>query len=75
MTYHYVSVMDGTRYGLLAGPYSTHEEALEMVPVVKELAQRVDPWAVFYAFGTAAAHGYNKPGVLNEMLEEANERG
>lgn len=68
--YYYVSVMDGGRYGLLAGPYNTHEEALEMVPAVKELAQKVDPYAVFYAFGTAAAHGYNKSGILNEMLEE-----
>lgn len=68
-SYYYVSVVDGSRYGFLAGPYDTHEEALIMVGPAREMAQTVDDWAVFYAFGTAKAPpGYSKPGVLNGLL-------
>ena len=66
----YVSVIDGSRYGFLAGPYDTHEEALAMVEPAKKMAQKLDDWAWFYAFGTVKAPlGYSKPGVLNDLLE------
>lgn len=69
MSKFYVSVKEGECYGLLAGPYDTHDEALEMVPEVKRVAQGVDPWAVFYAFGTAkTSPGHCKPGTLNHLL-------
>ena len=70
----YVSVVDGPRKGLLAGPYSAHQEALDMVSRVREMAYKVDVRAVFYAFGTCKTPpGYDKPGVLNDLLREEKE--
>ena len=68
-TNYYVSVIDGPRFGLLAGPFPTHVESLEWVERAKEEAHRVDPWSVFYAFGTTAMRPeYRKPGSLNDLL-------
>jgi len=53
--YYYVSVVDGARKGILLGPYSTHEEALKNVDRGKELANKADSRAAFYAFGTAGS--------------------
>lgn len=50
---YYVSVQDGKRTALLAGPWPTHREALDMVDTVRALAQSLDPRGAFYAFGTA----------------------
>lgn len=50
---YYVSVIDGPRRALLAGPWPTHAAALAMVDTVRELAVQIDPKAHFYAFGTA----------------------
>ena len=50
----YVSVVDGSRYGLLLGPYETHDEALQNVERGKKLALESDgasrSW--FYSYGT-----------------------
>lgn len=68
---YYVSVRDGERVGLLAGPYATHEEALFYVDDVKAIANRVNAWAAFYGFGTTRmSPEYNKPGTLNDLLAE-----
>ena len=64
----YVSVVDGSRLGLLAGPFQTHKEALGMVDQARATAQRRNAWAWFYAFGTVKMKNGNKPGVLNEDL-------
>lgn len=50
---YYVSVIDGNRRALLAGPWPTHREALAMVDTVS--AGIIDKWpeAHWYAFGTA----------------------
>jgi len=53
--YFYASVIDGDRKALLLGPYNTHEEAQANVERAKALAEEVDPWAYFYAFGTAGS--------------------
>lgn len=45
----------GYRYALVAGPYSSHAEALAAEPAVRRLAERADPRAVWYAFGTAGS--------------------
>lgn len=50
---YYVSVIDGPRRALLAGPWDTHAEALAAVDTVRELGQRIDPKSHFYAWGTA----------------------
>lgn len=68
-TTYYVSVIDGPRFGLLAGPFSTHVEACAWVDRAREEAYRVDPRSWFYAFGTVAMRpGYRKPGRLNDLL-------
>lgn len=48
----YVSVVNGSRYGFLLGPYDSHNEALTNVDRGKSLAIDADPFADFYAFGT-----------------------
>lgn len=76
----YVSVIDGPRiggeievkrFGLLAGPYETHEEALDRVDEVRKIAAEVNAWAHFYAFGTVKLKQPPYPaGRLNHLLEE-----
>jgi hypothetical protein len=80
---YYVSVIDGPRiggqievkrFGLLAGPYETHEEALDKVDAVRKIAEQVNAWACFYAFGTLKLKepidGAYPPGRLNHLLPE-----
>jgi hypothetical protein len=51
--YYYVSVIDGTRFGLLLGPFENdHVKALNMVEAVRKKAEELDPWGAFYGFGT-----------------------
>lgn len=49
---YYVSVKDGLKFALLAGPYETHAEALDKVRRASDLASERDPWAWFYHYGT-----------------------
>jgi hypothetical protein len=85
---YYVSVVDGPRFGneiqvkkfgLLAGPYDTHEEALDKVDVVRKIAESVNARAVFYAFGTCKlkepVNGQYPPGRLNDLLNQTNDEG
>ena len=69
---YYVSVIDGTRYALLAGPFTTHQEALNMVERTKDLAQTLDSRAVFYGFGTCRTdtriEGVPRLSILNAQL-------
>lgn len=68
----YVSVVQGTRYGLLAGPFQTHAEAKALVPRVRALAERLAPRDSFgSAFGTSRVKGEPFPeGLLNGFLSE-----
>lgn len=50
---YYVSVQDQGRTALLAGPWPTHREALEMVDTVRTKACGLDPRGHWYAYGTA----------------------
>lgn len=50
---HYVSVINGKRSGLLLGPYPSRRDAEAHVDTARELAERIDPFAAFYGFGTA----------------------
>ena len=69
MTGFYVSVRDGTRYRLLAGPYATLAAAEEQVPAVRDLADALDPRAAFYGFGTCKVNANALPaGRLNDRL-------
>lgn len=55
MRQFYVSVKDAGRSGFLLGPYDTHEEAKQNVERGREMAQKMDARACFYAFGTCSA--------------------
>ena len=66
---YYVSAIDGDRHTFLLGPYATHAEALAHVADGRRLALWVDSKAHWYAYGTARATDYSKPGVLNDLLE------
>lgn len=73
--HYYASVFDrrsndgNGRVALLAGPFPTHYQALDILPAAKAEAERVDPRATWYAFGTLCMKdGYNKPGSLNDRL-------
>lgn len=41
----------------LAGPFTTHREALEAVPEARRLACERDPRGCWYSYGTAATNG------------------
>lgn len=72
---YFVTVRRETREGLqhvpLAGPFPTHQEALDMVDRAKALACEMDPRGVWYAYGTCREIAPNTiyPGVLNEKLD------
>lgn len=53
--FYYVSVIDGARRGMAAGPYATHQEALDRVNDVKMALELKKPEAWFWQFGTAGA--------------------
>lgn len=64
----FVSMAGGKRVALLAGPFASLEEALRHVDTARREAQRRDPWAHFYAFGTLSTEPRGKRGVLNPAL-------
>lgn len=73
--FYYVSVMDGPRRGLLRGPWiDDHAGALAAVDVVRAEAERVDPRAAFYAFGTARSETDRGPGVLGGPIPVDTDR-
>jgi hypothetical protein len=63
----YVSVVNGRRVGLLAGPFDTEPDARAFVEAAQAESERIDPFAHFYAFGTVKAPT-RKPGTLNARL-------
>jgi hypothetical protein len=64
---YYVTVIDGSKYRPLAGPYDAHSDALEALPVAKGIAQAIDPKARFYAFGTSKIENYSEKGILQKL--------
>ncbi len=67
---YYVSVLNGGRSALLAGPWPRHEQALAQVEAVRAFACEVDPRGHWYAFGTARLPEDSPavPGKLNSGL-------
>ncbi len=53
--YYYVSVADGSRRALAAGPYYTHAAAVADIDRVREAAYRRDARVWWYAWGTAGS--------------------
>ena len=65
----YVSVVDAGRYQLLAGPFKTHQDALDMVDAARDAALNYgDPKAWFYAYGTVKMVNGHRSGILNGKL-------
>lgn len=67
----YVTMIRGEhhrRVSFLAGPYAEHAEALRAVAPAKALAQKLDPWADFDAFGTASLDPPVRLGVFNHLV-------
>ena len=65
---YYVSVRrENGDYRFLAGPYDTHQAALDDVPKVSELAYKYDPRGVWYSYGTCRITdgSYTEPGIFN----------
>ena len=66
---YYVTVIDGTRWRCLVGPFTNHRDALQMVTKASAKAEELDIRAAFYAYGTTAmAQSYTKPGILNDHV-------
>ena len=64
----YVSVRSGSRSGLLAGPFSTYDEASRWVDLTQSEATKLDEWAGFYGFGVCSTLSISRPGRLNARL-------
>lgn len=66
---YYVSVVDADRFNVLAGPFPTHQQALDLVETVRRIAEECDPRACWYGFGTTRMKDdYTKPGLLNDRV-------
>ena len=71
---YYVSCRNGKRWSLVYGPFGRHQDALDAVEMARGEAERADPWATFYAFGTArTADEWRPVGVLNGRLPAIRE--
>ncbi len=65
----YVTMIRDKRTARLAGPFDRHEDALANVEPARKLANEVDPWSEFDAFGTASfTAAEHRAGTLNERL-------
>lgn len=69
---YYVTVRDGGRTGFLLGPYPTHDGALARVEAARRHANRVNPWAAFYAFGTSSLPAGQRARTVFTEEEVAN---
>lgn len=73
---YYVTIRrDDGKHGFLAGPFYFHQQALDMVQAVTDVAYKLDPCAPWYAYGTARLPldikkpGWRTaPGILNKHL-------
>ena len=69
--YYYVSIRDGKRFGLLRGPFATHQQALDQVDEVMALPIVANsPEAVFATFGTCRLHPDYPGKVLQGKLND-----
>lgn len=65
---YYVSIVDGEKFALMAGPFQNHQEAIDMVEKAQDKGNQLDSRAWFYGWGTVKmANGYYE-GRLNKEL-------
>lgn len=66
---YFVSLRRDSRVALLAGPFTTHTEALATVDRAVQLANEIDGWTWFDVFGTCSfPTPSHKKGKLNLQL-------
>lgn len=71
--YFYTSIRnDAGEYRLLLGPFPVHADALRAVDVTREIVERIDRRAFWYAYGTARTETCIRPlfvpcGVCGEI--------
>lgn len=70
---YYVSIVDGPRHALVAGPFQTHEAALRAVEPARKAGYDTDPKSHFYGWGTAKAPNGYPVGKLNRSLEKISD--
>ena len=61
MKYYYVSAIDGPKSYLMAGPYTTHDEALADVDLVQMFCESVDDRSIWMAWGTCCVTTEKSP--------------
>ena len=69
---YYVSVKDGPKNAFVAGPFRAHSYALSALTESKNIGMDKDPWASFYAWGTARYENGYIQGSLNRFLRESH---
>jgi hypothetical protein len=76
--HYYVSAVDGgTHWFPMAGPFLTHQEALDLVDDVRRYAHEVNYRSVWYSFGTCRVDPSDTAPtgkITLEMLTEARQR-
>lgn len=68
--YYVSAVRDDGRHSMLVGPFrDDHAKALSLVDAATAAANKVDPRAPWYSYGTCRTeYDYDRPGVLNEKV-------
>lgn len=70
--FYYVSIKrENGEARFLRGPFTLHKDALDALPAAREAAERVDPRACWYAFGTARSATDAGPGILDQIEKRA----
>jgi len=65
---YYVSIVDGPRFNVVAGPFRSHQEALDMVKEANLVGCELDDRAWFYGWGTVKMQTGRIEGKLNPWL-------
>ncbi len=65
----YVSIIDGPKFNVVAGPFRTHQEAIGMVEPARKVGHNHDPRSHFYGWGTVKMADGHREGNLNRFLE------
>ena len=65
---YYVSIIDGKKFNAVAGPFQTHQEALDQVEPARRVGAKVDPKSWFYGWGTVKMETGHTDGMLNSHL-------
>lgn len=64
----YVSIIDGDRFNVVAGPFQEHQQALDMVDPARKVGNEVDWKSHFYGWGTVKMATGHTEGKLNSHL-------